>query len=148
VSNNAVLDGGNSDGMDGLVQQLGETLVDANRFHDWADLANSLPDHHRVIRLRVRSSVPQKGAVDGGIAIRHQPRGEPDLHSHPIRDAKSAFGSGGHPDRLGNDHLDDGGDLEALPLGGGGSGAVLRLGVDCDGVATVDYVEQLGKLIT
>jgi hypothetical protein len=36
---------------------------------------------------------------------------------------------------VGNDHLGGSGDLKALSLGGRGSGAVLRLGVDRDGAA-------------
>ncbi len=134
--------------MDGVVQQLGETLVDANRLHDWADLADSLPDHHRVIRLRVCAGVPKENRLDGRSSVRHQPRGESDLHAHSIWDAESAIGSGGHPDRLGDNHLDDSSDLEALPLGGGRSGAVLHLGVDCDILAVEHYVDELGTLIT
>jgi hypothetical protein len=40
-----------------------------------------------------------------------------------------------------NDHLDDGGDLEALQMGGRGSGAVFYLGLDSDLAATVDHLE-------
>ena len=39
------------------------------------------------------------------------------------------------------------GDLEALPLGGRRSGAVLRLGVDCDRAATVDHLVELVNFI-
>ncbi len=45
-------------------------------------------------------------AVAGRLAVRHQPRGEPDLHADPVRDAKPAAGGGGHPDRVDHDHLD------------------------------------------
>jgi hypothetical protein len=40
-----------------------------------------------------------------------------------------------------NDHLDGGGDLEALQMGGRGSGAVFYLGLDSDRAATVDHLE-------
>ena len=55
-----VFDWSDSNGMDGVVQQLGETVVDTNRVHDWDDLADSLPDHHRDLRLCVRTDVQTK----------------------------------------------------------------------------------------
>jgi len=85
--------------------------------------------------------------LDGRIAFRHQPRGEPDLHAHPIRDAKSTARLGGHPHRLGDNHLDDGGDMVALPLGGCGTGAVPHLGFDCNVLATEHYVDELGVVM-
>jgi hypothetical protein len=36
----------------------------------------------------------------------------------------------------GDDHLDDGGDLEALQMGRCGSGALLCVGIDCDRTTT------------
>lgn len=133
--------------MDGVVQQLGETLMDAPRFHDWFDLADSLPDYHRVIRLRVRAGVSQESAVAGRSSVRHQSRGESDLHAHSIRNAEPAVGSSGHLDCVGHHHLDDVGNLAALSLGGRGASAVLRLGFDCDLLATQHYVDELGAVM-
>ena len=129
-----------------MVQQPGEAVVDAGTGDHRADLADSLPDHRRHVRLRVRAGDSEEDRLDGRVAVRHQPRGEPDLHADSVRDAEPAAGSGGHPDRLGHDHLDDRGDLEALPMGGRGPGAVLRLGVDCDRPATVDHLDELETL--
>ena len=89
-------------------------------------------------------AIRRKVAVAGGPAVRHQPRGEPDLHADPVRDAEPAAGVGGHPDRVGHDHLDDGRRLAALPLGRRGPGSVFRLGVAGDRAATVDHGDELG----
>jgi len=82
--------------------------------------------------------------VEGSTAVRHQSRGEPNFHPDPVRFAKLAAGGTRYLDRLGNDHLDDGGDLEALSLGGDGSSAILHLGIDCDRATTVDNLVELG----
>lgn len=134
--------------MDGLVQQLGETIVDANWFHDWADLADSIPGHHRVVWLRVRADNAEESAVGSGIAVCHQSRDEPYLHAHSIWDEEPAAGGVGHLDCLGHDHLDDGGHLEALPLDCCCADTVFRLGLNGDCVAVEHYVDELGKLIT
>ncbi len=83
----------------------------------------------------------------GGAALRHQPCCQPDLHPDSIRDAEPAVGLGGYSDRVGHDHLGGSGDLEALPLGRRGSGAVLHLGVDCDGTATEHHSDELGTVV-
>ena len=43
--------------------------------------------------------------------------GERSLHADSVWDEEPAAGSRRYPDRLGDNHLDDGSDLEALPLG-------------------------------
>ncbi len=107
----------------------------------------SLPDHPCHIRLRVCPGNPQEGALDGCLAVRDQPRGQPDLHANSVRIAELAVGCPRHPDRLGHNHLDDGGDLEALQMGCGGAGAVFRVGVDCDLIAVVDDLVELGAVM-
>lgn len=130
-----------------MVQQLGKTLMDSHRFHDWFDLADSLPDYHRLIRLRVCAGAPQEVTVADRSSVRHQSRGEPDLHAHSIRDAEPAVGSNGHLDGLGHNYLDDGGNLAALSLGCRGASALLRLGFYCDILATEYYVDELGAVM-
>ena len=85
--------------------------------------------------------------MDGGIAIRDQPRGKPDFHANSVRFEKPAIGGFRHRDCVGNDHLVDGGDLEALQMGRCGAGAVLLLGVDCQCASTVDHILELGQMI-
>jgi len=137
----------NNNGMEGLVRLTDQAIVDAHWVHDWADLADPLPDHPCDVLLCLRAGDPQEGAVEGGLAVRHQPRGEPDLHTDSVRDARPTVGGGGHPDRLGHDHLDYGCDLEALSLGGRRSGSVLRLGLDCDRPATVYHLVELVDML-
>ena len=84
----------------------------------------------------------------GGVALRRQPRGEPDLHADPVRDAKPAAGCGGYSDRLGDNHLVSGRRLAALQMGRRGSGAVFRLGVAGDRFAIVDYLDELGEALS
>lgn len=62
----------------------------------------------------------------------------------PIRDAESVAGCCGHLDRLGNHHLDDGGDLATLPMDRLRTDSVLRMGVAGDRAATVDHSVELG----
>ena len=45
-----------------------------------------------TFRLRVRAGDAEEAAVAGGVAVRHQSRGEPDLHADPVRDAEPAAG--------------------------------------------------------
>jgi hypothetical protein len=73
----------------------------------------------------------------------HQSCGKPRLHADRVWAAKSAVGVNRHPGRLEHDHVDDAGDLAALPLGRCGTGALFRVGVDRHGSPTVDHVEQL-----
>jgi len=122
--------------------------MDTGASDNWTDLADSLPGHPRHVLFCLRAGDSEEGAIVGGVAIRHQPCGERDLHSDSVRVAKPAVGGGGHSDCLGDDHLDDGGDLEALSLGGVGSSAVLHLGIDCDSLATLHHlVESLRTLL-
>lgn len=48
---------------------------------------------------------------------------------------------------MGNNHLDNGGDLEALQMGCYGSNALFCLGVDRESSAIVDHVLELGQMI-
>ena len=130
-----------------MVQRSRKAILDACPGDHWTDLADSLPDHPRQLWVRIRAGASAKGAVARGIALRHQSRIEPDLHSDPVRSAEPAVGSGGHPDRVGCNHLDDGRCLATLSLGGSGSSAVFRLGFACDGAATLDYGDELGKMM-
>ena len=132
--------------LDGMVRKPLETKLDASPGDHRADLADSLPDHNRVVRLRVRAGDQKEGAVVGGFAVRHQSRGECDLHANSIWNAELAIGCGGHSDRLDNDHLDDGRHLETLSMGRPGSGAVFCLGFDSDGAATEHDLDELGKV--
>lgn len=127
-----------------MVQRPCKTFLDTRTSDDWPDLANSLPNHFRHVPLRVRAGDPQEGAAECGLAVRHQLRGESEFHADSVRDAESAASCHRHPDRVGHDHLDDDGDLEALSLGGGRSTALFRLGVDSDCASTEHHVVELG----
>ena len=52
---------GAADDLDGVVQQLGEAVVDASPLDDQPDLDDPLPDHPRQLRLRVRTGVSGQG---------------------------------------------------------------------------------------
>ena len=82
-----------------------------------------------------------------GRSFRHQLCGESCLHAIPVGTAKSASSFSGHPGGLGDDHLDDGGRLAALQMGGRGTGAVFRVGLDCDRAAIEYYMDELGNMI-
>ena len=129
-----------------LVQLALQTKLDSGSGDHRADLADSLPNHPRQLRVRIRAGDTKEIAVAGRLALRHQPRGQRDLHADSIRDEEPAAGLGGHSDRLGHDHLGSGGDLEAPPLGRRGSGAVLHLGVHSDGTATEHHGDELGTV--
>lgn len=126
-----------------LVQRTRQTVVDARPVHDQPDLDDPLPDHPRQLRLRVRSGVPGQAVVVDRRAIRRQPRGQPALHADLLRAAKCAAGCGGHPDRVGNDYLDDGISLACISMGCCRPSAVFRVGVDCDGDSVVDHGDEL-----
>ncbi len=81
----------------------------------------------------------------GDIALRHQPCSEPDLHADSLRDAELAAGSGGHPDRFGPHPLDGGHRAAALPLGGHGSVAIVRVGVAGNGATIKHHLDELGE---
>lgn len=68
--------------------------MDASTSDHWDDMADSLPDHHHHVRLRIRAGDAEEAAVAGGFAVRHQSCVEPDLHPNPVRDEKSAVGGG------------------------------------------------------
>ena len=78
--------------------------------------------------------------MDGGFGVRYQPCGESDVYANSVRFAELAAGGCGHSDSLGYAYLDDGSCLEALQMGRRCSGAVFRLGFDCDGAAAVDHL--------
>lgn len=107
------------------------------------DLADSLPDDHRHVWLRILAGDVEETTMDGGVAVRHQPRSERDFYADSVRSEKLAVGCRGHLDRLGDDHVDDGGDLEALQMGRRVSSSVFHLGVDCECPATVDHALEL-----
>jgi len=130
-----------------MVQLAGETKLDACPGDYRADLADSLPGHPGQLWVRVRSGDPSKSSVAGGIALRHQPCGEPDLHADPVRDEKPAAGCGGYSDRLDHNHLVRHRHMAALQMGRCGSSAVFRLGVAGDGAATLDHSDELGKIM-
>ncbi len=66
--------------------------MDACTVDHRADLADSLPDYHRHVWLRLRTGDAEEAAVAGGFAVRHQPCGEPDLHTDSIWVEKPAAG--------------------------------------------------------
>ena len=134
------------DGLDGVVRQPVEAKLDTRTCHHWFHLAGSLPDHHRQLWLRVCADDPAKSAVVSGLAFCHQSCGQLDLHANSVRNAESPARRRGHLARLGDNHLDDGGRLEALQVGDSCASALLRLGVDCDGVAVVDDVDELASV--
>lgn len=107
------------------------------------NLHRQLSDHLRQLRLRVRVGNLEEAAVACVSAVRSKSHGELDLHADSVRAAESAAGLSGHSARAGNDHLDDGGDLAALPVGRSGAGAVFGLGVAGDSAATVDHGDEL-----
>lgn len=129
--------------LDRMVQLARQTLLDTCPSDHRAYLADSLPDHPRQLWVRVCADVSRQGRLAGGVAVRHQPCGEPDLHADSVWDAKPAAGGGGYSDRVGHDHLDDGRCLAALPLGRRRPGSVFRMGVAGDSPATVDHLDEL-----
>lgn len=137
--------GKRNDGLDDLVQRTSETGLDTGPSDDWTDLVDTLPDHFCDIRIHVRAGVERQSELEGGFAFCHQSGGEPDFHAHPIWPKESAARCRGHSDRLEHDHLDDGGGLEALPMGRRCTGPVFCLGFVGDGAATFDHGDELGK---
>ncbi|MFT5525094.1 MAG: hypothetical protein ACI9HK_003060 [Pirellulaceae bacterium] len=134
--------------LDGVVRQLVETVLDTSSGNHRVNLADSLRDHHRDVRLRVHAGDQKKITVDRGTAFRHQSVSERDLHAASVRDAKLAAGRSGYSGRLVYNHLDDSCHLVALQMGCGGSGAILGLGQYCDSAAIEHDVDELGKVIT
>ena len=119
--------------------------MDACSSDHWDDMADSLPDYHRHVWLRVRAGDAEEVAVAGGFAVRHQSRRQPDLHTDSVWDEKPAVGGCGHPDCVGHDHLDGCGRMEALQMGQSGSDSVFRVGLTGDSVATQHHMEQSMK---
>lgn len=76
------------------------------------------------------------------IAVRNQSRCEFNLHANSIRTTEPSVGSHRHPDRLGDHHLDVGGNLEAFQMGRRGTGALLRLGFACFRSSIVDHLDE------
>jgi hypothetical protein len=85
--------------------------------------------------------------VAGGVAVRHQSGGEPDLHADSVRDAESADGGGGYSDRVGDNNLVRSRHMAALQMGRRRSGAVFRVGVAGNFSATVDHLDELGAIV-
>ena len=52
------------------------------------DLADSFPNHTGQRWVRIRASVLSPDQMAGGVAVRHQTRGESDLHANPVWDAE------------------------------------------------------------
>lgn len=130
-----------------MVRLLGKARLDTGAVHDWHYLAMSLPDHPCHIRLRVRSSDPQEPAGESCPAFRHQYRRQPHLHAYSIWATKPSTRYGRHPDRVGHNHLDDVGYLDALPMDRYRPNPIFRLGVASDCLATVDHVWELWPMI-
>jgi hypothetical protein len=128
-----------------MVQLPGKAYLDASAVNYQPDLDDTLPDNRRQLRLRVRAGFTQEAAVDGGLAVRSQPRGESTVHADLRRVAERTTGGGRHLDRVGHDYLVRGRHLAALPLGCSDPGAVLRVGVHRHGAATVNHGDELGK---
>ena len=128
--------------VDGMVQRLVEAVVDARATDDRLDLADSLSNHHADVWLCIRASDQKKTSMVRHLALRHQSCGEPDLHADSVWHAKLAVGCCGYSDRLGDDHLDDGSDLEAPQMGCNGAVAILHLGVDCLRVTTQHHMDE------
>ena len=80
--------------LDRMVQFAGQTKLDAGSGDYRADLADSLPDYHRDVRICLRAGVPGKGSPHGRRTVRHQPRGEPFVHANLRRTEERAFGGG------------------------------------------------------
>jgi hypothetical protein len=66
------------------------------------------------------------------------------FHADPVRPAEPAAGFCGYSGGVGDDPLDDSGDLAVLPLDRRGPGAVFHLGVAGDGAATEHHLDELG----
>ena len=82
------------------------------------------PQEGKTRKLHLRGSLPAKGSVAGGAAVRRKP---------------IQFGM-----RIGYAPLDDGRRLVALSVGGSHPGAVLRVDVPRHGPATVDHGDESG----
>ena len=133
--------------VDGLVRDPLKAKLDASAKDHWPDLADSLSDHHRVFRFCLRAGASEEGATKSCDSVCDQFRCQPDFYADSVRAAKPAAGCGRYSDRLGDDHLDDGRDLEAPQMGRCGSGAVLCLGFDSDNPATQHDMDELGIVI-
>lgn len=81
--------------------------------------------------------------MDRGPAVCDQSRGKFDLYTDSVWPAEPATGGNRYRDRLGDNHLDDGGNLASLPVAGRSASAVPRLGFDCDGAAIEHYLDEL-----
>jgi hypothetical protein len=128
--------------LDRMVQRSLKAFLDASPGDHRADLADTLPDHPHQLWVRVHAGDPTHSAVASGIALRHQFRVKPDLHTDPVWDAEPATGGGRYPGRVGHDHLDDGCCLAALSLGGRGSSTIFCVGVAGDSSATEYHLDE------
>jgi hypothetical protein len=78
--------------LDGMVRKPLEAKLDTNASDHRTDLANSLPGHHRDVRLRLRAGHQEEGAEVSGFAVCHQSCGQPHLHANPVWYAEPAAG--------------------------------------------------------
>jgi len=127
-----------------MVQLPRQAMLDTLPSDNRTDLADSLSDHPGQLRVRLRTGDPKESAVARGIAIRHQPYSELDLHSDPVWNAEPAVGCVGYSGRMGDDHLVHGRNLAALQMGCRGSSAKLHLGIACDCIANEHHLDELG----
>jgi len=73
-----------ADALDRMIQLARQTKLDTGPGDHWADLADSLSDHPGQLRVRLRTGDPKESAVDRGATVRHQPRGESDIHAESV----------------------------------------------------------------
>lgn len=130
-----------------MVKLFSETKLDASGVDHRNDLADSLPNHSRQLRVCVRPDVSRQGKLAGRTAVRHQPCGKLNLHSDPVWNAEPATGCVGYFDRMGNDHLVHDRNLAALQMGIACPSAILHLGIACDGIAIEHHLDELGSSV-
>jgi hypothetical protein len=68
----------------GVVRRAQQARMDALTPRDRRDLDCPVPGDRRHVRVRVRPDGSGRSPVPGGTAVRHQPRGEPQLHADPV----------------------------------------------------------------
>lgn len=127
-----------------MVQLARQAYLDTPTGHYRPDMADSLSDHTRQLRFRVRAGTAGQGALVRGSAVWDQPSGQPYVHADPIWDEELAAGGCVHLDRLGHHSVDVDCSLDALSMGGRGPGALFYLGVAGHGAPTVDHCDELG----
>lgn len=129
--------------LDGMVPIPNEAFLDAGPGDDWTDLADPLSHHPRDLWIRPGPMLSKETSLGTGTSFRDQPCRQPGVHTDSIRIEEPAIGGDRHRDRLGNDSMDHGCDLEALSMGCPGTDSLLSVGLPCQRAATVDHLEQL-----